>query len=98
MASPLHLLFGAFKSKDAAGVLKPFAGIADAVHTVPITDHECRDRASWRPWHGPGLQGLFPRKPSGQALAAIRKPVRALVFGSLYLAGDALAANDYVPD
>ena len=39
-----------------------------------------------------------PRETIGQALAAIHKPGRALVFGSLYLAGEALAANGNVPD
>ena len=40
---PLHMLFAALKSKDAPGILEPFAGIADVVHTLPIEGHECRD-------------------------------------------------------
>jgi folylpolyglutamate synthase/dihydropteroate synthase len=39
-----------------------------------------------------------PRETIGQALAAIRGPARVLVFGSLYLAGEALAANGAIPD
>jgi dihydrofolate synthase/folylpolyglutamate synthase len=39
----MHLLFAALKSKDAAGILKPFAGIADTVHTLPIVDHDCEE-------------------------------------------------------
>ncbi|MGH6707015.1 MAG: bifunctional folylpolyglutamate synthase/dihydrofolate synthase, partial [Sphingomicrobium sp.] len=39
---PLVLLFASLASKDAAGVLQPFRGIADQVLTLPIEDHECR--------------------------------------------------------
>jgi dihydrofolate synthase/folylpolyglutamate synthase len=95
---PLHLLFGALQSKDAAGILKPFAGVADAVHTLPIGGHECRDPNELAAMaRGQGFKA-YARESLGQALAAIRKPVRALVFGSLYLAGEALAANGTIPD
>jgi dihydrofolate synthase/folylpolyglutamate synthase len=95
---PLHLLFAALQSKDAAGVLKPFAGVADAVHTLPIADHDCRDPGELAALaRGLGFKAQ-PRETLGQALAAIRGPARVLVFGSLYLAGEALAANGFVPD
>jgi dihydrofolate synthase/folylpolyglutamate synthase len=95
---PLHVLFAALNSKDAEGILKPFAGIADVVHTLPITNHECRDPNELAAMaRGQGFKA-YPRETIGQALAAIRKPSRALVFGSLYLAGEALAANGSIPD
>ena len=95
---PLHLLFAALNSKDAEGILKPFAGIADVVHTLPITDHDCRDPGELANMaRGQGFKA-YARESIGQALAAIRKPGRALVFGSLYLAGEALGANGFVPD
>lgn len=95
---PIHLLFAALQSKDAAGLLKPFAGLPDMVHTLPIEGHECRDpRALADMARTMGFKA-HPRETVGQALAAIRKPSRALVFGSLYLAGEALAANGTVPD
>ena len=95
---PTHLLFAALQSKDAAGILKPFAGIADMVHTLPIADHECRDPKELA--NMARSQGFksHPRESLGQALAAIRAPSRALVFGSLYLAGEALAVNGTIPD
>lgn len=95
---PLHLLFAALQSKDAAGILKPFAGLADMVHTLPIADHDCRDPTALADMAR--LQGFkaHPRETLGQALAAIRGPSRVLVFGSLYLAGEALGANDQAPD
>ena len=95
---PMHLLFAALKSKDAAGILKPFAGIADTVHTLPIVDHDCREPKELAEMaRSMGFEAR-PRESIGQALAAIRKPARALVMGSLYLAGEALAANGTIPD
>jgi dihydrofolate synthase/folylpolyglutamate synthase len=94
----LHLLFASLKSKDAQGLLKPFAGIADMVHTLPIEGHDCRDPKSLADLARSMGFKAHPRETIGQALAAIRTPARALVFGSLYLAGEALAANGFVPD
>jgi len=34
----------------------------------------------------------------GDAMTALRKPARVLVFGSLYLAGELLALNGPLPD
>ena len=79
-------------------MLKPFAGIADAVHTLPIADHDCRDPGELAAMaRGQGFKA-YSRETVGQALAAIRGPARVLVFGSLYLAGEALAANGTIPD
>jgi dihydrofolate synthase/folylpolyglutamate synthase len=95
---PVHLLFAALKSKDAQGIIKPFAGIAHMVHTLPIDGHECRDPNGLAEMaRGQGFKA-YARERIGQALAAIHKPARVLVFGSLYLAGEALAANGSVPD
>ena len=95
---PVHLLFAALKSKDAAGILKPFAGIADMVHTLPVDGHECRDPNELAAMaRGQGFKA-YARESIGQALAAIHKPAHVLIFGSLYLAGEALAANGTIPD
>ena len=95
---PLHILFAALKSKDAPGILKPFAGIADVVHTLPIAGHDCRDPNDLATMARSQGFKAYARETIGQALAAIRKPSRALIFGSLYLAGEALAANGTIPD
>lgn len=95
---PVHLLFASLLSKDAVGVLKPFAGVADVVHTLPITDHGCREPGELAKMARDMGFKAYPRESLGQALAAIRGPARALVFGSLYLAGEALAANGQQPD
>ena len=95
---PLHLLFAALTSKDAAGILKPFAGLADMVHTLPIAGHDCRDPKDLADMARKQGFKAHPRESLGQALAAIREPGRALVFGSLYLAGEALSTNGTIPD
>ncbi len=95
---PQHLLFAALTSKDAAGILKPFAGLADMVHTLPIAGHDCGDPKDLADMARKQGFKAHPRESLGQALAAIREPGRALVFGSLYLAGEALATNGTIPD
>ena len=95
---PVHLLFAALQSKDAAGLLKPFAGVADMVHTLPIADHDCHDPKALADLARRQGFKAHPRESIGQAFAAIRKPSHVLVFGSLYLAGEALAANGNIPD
>ena len=95
---PVHLLFAALNSKDAAGLLKPFVGIADMVHTLPIEGHDCRDPKDLAEMARAQGFKAHERESIGQALAAIRKPSHVLVFGSLYLAGEALAANGTIPD
>jgi folylpolyglutamate synthase/dihydropteroate synthase len=38
------------------------------------------------------------KRSISDALIALRKPARVLVFGSLYLAGEALSLNGSLPD
>jgi dihydrofolate synthase/folylpolyglutamate synthase len=68
------------------------------VHCVPIPDHAC---------FAPDALALTAQRlgfeadaHSGveSALASLPRSARALIFGSLYLAGDVLAANDEAPD
>ena len=95
---PLHLIFASLASKDPRGMLAPFAGLAERVHNVPIGDH-----ASVAPGalNDVALRLGFATAAHdsvADALAAIPKEARVLIFGSLYLAGEVLAANDQVPD
>ena len=95
---PLVLLFASLASKDATGVLRPFRGIADRVLTLPIEGHDSRD-----PDELVALateMGFAARAYRGisDALVGVRKKARVLVFGSLYLAGEALSLNGTFPD
>ncbi len=95
---PLHVVFASLASKDPPGMLEPFKGLVERVHTVPIGSH-----ASFAPGGlvdiAGGLGFAAQAHDSFQdALAAIPDEARVLIFGSLYLAGEVLAANDQVPD
>jgi dihydrofolate synthase/folylpolyglutamate synthase len=97
-ALPLVLVFASLQSKDAAGNLRPFKGAAAEVLTLPIDGHECRSPQELA--HLAESMGLpaRPRASLGDAMTALRKPARVLVFGSLYLAGELLALNGPLPD
>lgn len=95
---PLVLVFASLTTKDAAGTLRPFKGIADEVLTLPIEGHECRPPQELA--HLAESMGLAARDRAGlgDAMIALRKPARVLVFGSLYMAGELLALNGPLPD
>ena len=94
---PLHLIFASLSTKDPVGMLDPFKGIAAHVHTVPIPDHSCfspDDLAEIAANLGFSAE---PHDNVEEAVASIAKDVRVLIFGSLYLAGAVLAANEQIP-
>ena len=95
---PLILIFASLASKNPRGTLAPFQGIATAVHTVPIGDHEFRDPAELADLARSMGFRATAHATLDDALAAIAAPTRVLLFGSLYLAGEALAANGQAPD
>ena len=95
---PLHLVFASLATKDPPGMLEPFREIAAHVHAVPIPDHAC-----FAPSDLVEVAGElgFPADASdsvAEALAIVPGDARVLIFGSLYLAGSVLAANDQIPD
>jgi dihydrofolate synthase/folylpolyglutamate synthase len=95
---PLVLLFASLASKDAAGVLRPFRGVANQVQTLPIDGHESRDPDDLVTLAAEmGFSARSYRGVAG-ALVGVRKKGRVLVFGSLYLAGEALSLNGTLPD
>jgi len=95
---PLHMIFASLASKDPAGMLEPFAGQVAQVHSVAIPDH-----ASFAPNELTEIAAELSFAADAHdnvedALAAIPSDARVLIFGSLYLAGQILAANDQLPD
>ena len=95
---PLHIVFASLATKDPPGMLQPFRGVAGYLHAVPIPDHAC-----FVPGELVEIAALlgFPAEAHdsvAEALAATPIGARVLIFGSLYLAGAVLAANDQVPD
>jgi dihydrofolate synthase/folylpolyglutamate synthase len=104
VSRPLVLVVGMLSSKDAPGFLGNFAGLARHVVAVPIAGQEntiapetiaAIARAAGIPAAG--------RDSVEAALAAIGRlgldpPPRILITGSLYLAGQVLAANGTLPE
>jgi len=94
---PLYLIFGMLTTKDAAGFLRPLARYARAARAVPIEGH-----AAYTPQEacaraadvgldcgaandiGAALEDLLATQPA---------PMRILICGSLYVAGEVLVRN-----
>ena len=102
---PLYLIIGMINTKDPVGYFEAFTGMARQVYTVAISssdsgiDHETLADAARRA----GLEAL-PVASVAEGLKAIKEQVkdeviapRILIGGSLYLAGDVLAANNTPP-
>jgi dihydrofolate synthase/folylpolyglutamate synthase len=94
----LHVIFASLATKDPAGMLEPFKGLIARVHAVPIPGHACFAPIDLVEIAG-GLGFAADAHDSvEEALAVIPSDARVLIFGSLYLAGVVLAANDQVPN
>jgi dihydrofolate synthase/folylpolyglutamate synthase len=101
---PLFLVAGMLTTKDPAGFFAPFQGLARHVFTVSVPGSD----ASWDPEalaeaaRGAGLSAEAVGGPV-DALHALsgtwrfERAPRVLICGSLYLAGDVLAANGTPP-
>lgn len=100
---PLTLLYGGLKTKDAAGFLSHFVGLASEVFAVPVHG----DQAGRAPEEVAAIaRGLGLKAEAGagaeQVLADLARrgdpPPRILIAGSLYLVGEILAANGTPPE
>ena len=96
-ARPLHIVLGMLSAKDAAGFIKPFAGRAAHVWTVPIADHAAHSPAELAAMVADvGITATACNSVT-EAITALAAgapwPPLVLVTGSLYLAGAVLAQN-----
>jgi len=97
----LYLITGMLTTKDPAGFFRPFDGLVKHVGTVPITSAQvARDPAELADFARQAGLNATPFSELNEALADIARqcngdavPPRILICGSLYLAGDVLAAN-----
>ena len=99
---PIHILFASLSSKDPGGMLAPFQGLGVTLHTLPIAGHDSYEpdelaslgiAMGFDATSHPSTQGALQSvAPTGDAAPIV------LIFGSLYLAGQALAANNQPPD
>ena len=108
LSSGLHrggkadIVLGMLSNKDPAGLLAPFADLADTLLAIPVSGHEHHDPESLAATaRGLGIDGKVA-SDIRSALLAIAKgagnaPKTVLILGSLYLAGEVLAANGEPP-
>ncbi len=103
VSRPLVLVVGMLATKDCEGFLKNFAGLARRVIAVPVPGQEKSLPADAIADAARAIDIPAERSEDIEAaLAAIGRldlapPPRILVTGSLYLAGEALAANGTPP-
>jgi dihydrofolate synthase/folylpolyglutamate synthase len=103
-AGPLFLISGMLSTKDPVGFFRPFAGLARKVYTVPVPGSnasrdpqelaEAATEAGLAAEPISDVETALDRIGTEQASAG---PYRALICGSLYLAGSVLAANGTPP-
>ena len=96
--TPLHLVVGMLDTKDAGGFLAPLAPHAAAAQTITVSGEAAALGAAALAATATAAGIEARAAPSLQAAltavaAASGRPSRVLICGSLYLAGQALAAN-----
>lgn len=103
VSRPLVLIVGMLNTKDCAGFLRNFSGLARRLIAVPVT---VSDNAMTAEAVAEAARAVdIPAASRGtldDALEAVRKldldpPPRILITGSLYLAGEVLALNGTPP-
>ena len=106
MPRPLVLIVGMLATKDSAGFLRNFSGLARRVvrGADPGSGEEPAGRsARWRRRASVGIPARGLRQRRGGARRDRRgsrstAPPRILITGSLYLAGEVLARNGTPPE
>ena len=103
VSRPLVLIMGMLATKDTEGFLRNFAGLARRLIAVPVGQSNGVPAETLAATaRAIGIAADASDDVAG-ALAAARSlaldpPPRILITGSLYLAGEVLAANGTVPE
>ncbi|MCP3728867.1 bifunctional folylpolyglutamate synthase/dihydrofolate synthase [Sphingomonas sp. MG17] len=101
---PVHLILGMLSNKDAHGLLAPFAPLAASLTAVPVPGHAHHDPADLAVTaQSSGIARTATASHIEDALRQVdahpnRTAPVVLILGSLYLAGEVLAANGELPD
>ena len=94
----LTLVLGMLANKDAAGFLAPFAPRVARLIGVPVHEHDHHAPAALAEVaRSLGIARAEAANAVAMALSGVDSPA-ALIAGSLYLAGEVLAANGELPD
>ena len=103
-SAPIDLVFGLMKNRRIADVLGTLAPLVRTAHVVPLIGHEHhdpRDVAAFAQAHS-APRHCYPAASLEQALDRLADDAEGLplilIAGSLYLAGEVLAANGELPD
>lgn len=102
---PIELILGMLANKDPAGLLAPMAARIAGLIAVPVSSHDHHDPAALADIArglGIGVTGTAQNVTTALRRIADRPvsedlPPIVLILGSLYLAGEVLAANDESP-
>ena len=94
---PLHLVFASLATKDPRGHARAVQGGAAQFTRCRSPIMAASRRATWSRSRA-GSASRRAHDNVAQALAAVPDDARVLIFGSLYLAGAVLEANDQLPD
>ncbi|HEY1981029.1 MAG TPA: folylpolyglutamate synthase/dihydrofolate synthase family protein [Xanthobacteraceae bacterium] len=103
VSRPLVLIVGMLSTKDSAGFLKNFSGLARRVMTVPIHQDKAAPAGALADVASSVGIPAIARDDIESAIAIAGKldlqpAPRILITGSLYLAGEVLAANGTLPE
>lgn len=103
VSRPLVLIVGMLSTKDCAGFLKNFSGLARRAITVPIHQDKTVPAAELAEVAGKAGIPALARDDLESAITLAGKldlhpAPRILITGSLYLAGEVLAANGTPPE
>jgi dihydrofolate synthase/folylpolyglutamate synthase len=103
VSRPLVLVVGMMSTKDSEGFLRNFTGLARHVIAVPIHQDKALPASSLADTaRGIGFPAIARDDVEGALLLAgqleLAPAPRVLITGSLYLAGEVLAANDTPPE
>ncbi len=102
VSRPLVLVVGMLSTKDTEGFLRNFTGLARALVAVPVGGEkgltpEALAAAAQRIGLAAQSAGSIEEALDMVRALELSPPPRVLITGSLYLAGDVLAANGTVP-
>ncbi len=100
---PLFVVAGMLTTKDAAGFLSAFRGLARQIYTVPVVDsdssYDAGELAAIAHQAGIVATACASLADGLRAVAAdTHEPVRIMICGSLYLIGQTLRENGTQPD
>ena len=102
--APFDLIFALMRTRRISDVLGPLAPLVRKAHVIPLPGHphhDPRDIAALAQGRI-GPRETYPAFTLDQAIERLAKDPEGrpdvLIFGSLYMAGEVLAANEELPD